>query len=139
MYPCNLNSRFIKMINTSNIEMQKIDFGIHINFNSIEKWDAYKLNNVHIKTFIEKISTITYEEEYSVIEVIKSKIRDQKLVMREQRINESKNYESVTELDIKTKLSPEEYYHKYIKEKITSKPSENCFYAFSRNKRKFII
>lgn len=133
MSTCILNSNLNNISDTSS--KCKIDCGIHMNFNSINKWDTYKLKNYHITTFIEKISTITYEEEHSIIEVIKTKIRGQKLIMREIIINKSKNTKSITELKIKTNLSPEEYYKKYIKEKITSNPSKNCFYAFSKCKK----
>ncbi|MGZ7068156.1 MAG: hypothetical protein ACXVHT_07635, partial [Methanobacterium sp.] len=49
----------------------------------------------------------------------------------------STNQEKImNELEIETNLSPLNYYHRYIKKIITSKPSKNCFYAFLINRRK---
>ncbi|WP_414469050.1 hypothetical protein [Methanobacterium sp. ACI-7] len=135
MSTSSLNSRFNILSNFKNSDNSKIDFGLQINFNSIEKWDAYKLNNNHINVFIEKLSTITYEKEYSIIDVIKYKRHGKKFIDREQKFNESKKSKYVTELEVKTNLSLEEYYYKNIKEKITSKPNKECFYALSVNKK----
>ncbi|MGZ7070479.1 MAG: hypothetical protein ACXVHN_06650 [Methanobacterium sp.] len=121
-------------INSSNMKDCKIDSGIHFNFNSMVKWDTYKINNDHIIVFIERVSTISFKEQFSIVD-IKNKFQDGKLMVRELKIKSEKN-ESWTELEIETNSSPLKYYYKYIKKTINSKPSKNCFYAFLINKRK---
>jgi len=139
MYKISSNSKFDKKSSLEISNKYKIDSGIHFNFNSMEKWAVYKINKSHLQIFIRKIFTITGNDEFHIIDIVKY-YRSQKLTIKEYKIFGSGENELFLKLNIKTILEPEEYFHKVIKGIITSKPSIMCYNAlFSINKKKYSI